>query len=342
MGRGFSIGLMVFFGSASLLGVASAKPIRDDFSTQTPSSNWYVCHRPENTFEFGVKESDRTEMIATVAPPLDTVLALKEKHSGCLIGGEKYDDDKFERSEIWESNSVWEPMGTEIWYRFDMYVDKSVTPTTERFVIGQWKEHGSPKDSPIAAQRFTGGTFSVSIEQDNTSAAHADEDDLCRVFIASQSSGETPPWGHSSVDDAIRTKEFEAFRNVPRSFSHSLAIKPEVDTPLSSKDEGCAKDISVKTFGQLPDPFGNWTTMVYHIRLSADNLGLMAIWANGKKVAQASGRIGFKGPLNGATQYFKFGAYRNPAKFSTTTKLSRFVRSVDRADVDPDGTLTPN
>ncbi|PZM08837.1 heparin lyase I family protein [Rhizobium tubonense] len=245
-----------------------------------------------------------------------------------------------ERSELWESNAVWKKMGAEVWYRFDMYVDNSIKPDTDRFVIGQWKEHGSPKDSPIIAQRFTGRTFTVSIEQNNNKAKRGDRDDLCRVYIASQNPKSDPPWGHSSTDAVLTALKAKNEPEAPLSFSHPLITSPQPDAPKSIANLRCDDGLEVHTDRQLPNPFGGWTTMVYHIRMSPDQRGLIEIWANGHRIAEATGRIGFTGSKPGAQQYFKFGSYRNPANFNTITKLSNFVRGDSRAGVDPTSKLT--
>ncbi|MFF0923624.1 heparin lyase I family protein [Rhizobium leguminosarum] len=113
-------------------------------------------------------------------------------------------------------------------------------------------------------------------------------------------------------------------------------------TPLSLPSlTGCAQALSVTRYNSLPDPFGKWTTMVYHLRLVSDQTGLIEIWADGKKISKTEGIVGFKPFLAKESQYFKFGSYRNHAEFATVTRLDHYVRSEQKADVDPDGTLAP-
>ncbi|WP_245307325.1 heparin lyase I family protein [Rhizobium altiplani] len=96
--------------------------------------------------------------------PQNNVLAFAWHPKGCAREDGTYDRDGSERSELWEAEKVLAPLGTDIWYRFDMFVDASITPTTARFVIGQWRQTNSLRDAPILAQGFNGRAFTVSIE----------------------------------------------------------------------------------------------------------------------------------------------------------------------------------
>lgn len=93
-------------------------------------------------------------MTATVRPRVGIqAFAPAATHSGCRDADGNYEPDgRNERAELWEEDSVWLPLGTDIWYRFDMYVDDSVVPGADRTVIGQWKQTSGPLDaSPVLA-----------------------------------------------------------------------------------------------------------------------------------------------------------------------------------------------
>ncbi|NKJ03797.1 heparin lyase I family protein [Rhizobium sp. SG741] len=310
----------------------STAAIKDDFSSKSPGKYWFVCKRPENQFSFGDKSEGRTAMTSVVSP-LPKIEALHEKHTGCIDEDTKdYKADGDERSELWEASDTWMKLGSDVWYRFDMFIDKSITPTTGRFVIGQWKEEGSARNSPLLAQRFNGGNFSVTVEQDNLAPGHSDDDNLCRVLVADQDSIASKPAGWAHGD-----KEPPPPKNVATLMSHAVT-----DGPVVAVDKGCAVGIVPEQYGRLPDPFGKWTTMVYHLRLTAEGSALIEVWADGILIGKTRGRIGFKKDTPHLRQYFKFGSYRDPAAFDTTTKLSNFYRGSERSEVDPDGELTPD
>ncbi len=62
--------------------------------------------------------------------------------------------------------------------------------------------------------------------------------------------------------------------------------------------------------------------------------GVVEVWANGTKIARATGYIGHEG-ATGQPQYFKFGPYRDPAPFATTVYLDNLARGRSFAEVDP-------
>ncbi|TAX38969.1 heparin lyase I family protein [Rhizobium leguminosarum] len=310
----------------------SAAAIKDDFSSKSPGKQWFVCNRPENRFSFGDTSDGRTVMTSVVSP-LPKIEAFHEKHTGCIDEDTKdYKADGDERSELWEASDTWTKLGSDVWYRFDMYVDKSITPTTGRFVIGQWKEEGSARNSPLVAQRFNGRNFSVTVEQDNLAPGHPDEDNLCRVLIADQGSLASKPagWPHGDKEPPP-----------PKSIV-TLMSRTATDGAIVATDKGCAVGILPEQYGRLPDPFGRWTTMVYHLKLTPDGSALIEVWADGVRIGRTSGRIGFKKVDPHLRQYFKFGSYRDSAAFDTTTKLDNFYRGSKRSEVDPGGKLTPD
>ncbi|PZM08838.1 hypothetical protein CPY51_28145 [Rhizobium tubonense] len=74
---------------------ADAEVWRDSFASKTPSARWYVCHRPENSFRFGVRENGRTAMVSEVRPLPKNHALIKEKHSGCIADNGGYEGDRF-------------------------------------------------------------------------------------------------------------------------------------------------------------------------------------------------------------------------------------------------------
>ncbi|MCA1367202.1 heparin lyase I family protein [Bradyrhizobium sp. BRP14] len=327
--------------SGTVAAAAASETIRDEFDAPSVTKYWFACKRQENSFFFGkVAGETRTAATAIVnSLPSSNALALMWSHKGCANGSGHYEPDKYERAELWEADGVWAPIGTDIWHRFDMFVDDSITPSTGRFVIGQWKQSNSPKDAPLLAQRFNGRAFTITMEQDNADPARSPEDVLCRVYIASQATAPVQP-GEGMPHELAAPVLFSTMAKQTLSVGHDLEDVSHDDASETGLS-GCATGLRVTRFNPLPDPFGKWTTMVYHLRLKPDDTGLVEIWANGKKISKTEGVIGFKPFRADSRQYFKFGPYRNSAAFSTTTRLDHYVRSEVRTDVDPDGTLAP-
>jgi len=210
-----------------------------------------------------------------------------------------------ERAELWEADDRLLKFGTEIWYRFAMYIDPALPNVgRNRLVVGQWKAEGG--HSPFIAQRFVNRQFVITIEQDNDDPASDRDDDECRIVIAytpgfpASMRGEfgesifQPLPDHAVAPDGARAN----------SIAHD---QRDAVNGMWSRLGPCAQDVQVTGRGILPEAVGNWTTMMYHIRAATDGTGLLEIWANGNPVVSVRGRFGFRDGLDGA-QYFKFRA----------------------------------
>ena len=65
--------------------------------------------------------------------------------------------------------------------------------------------------------------------------------------------------------------------------------------------------------------------MKYRVRAGLYGTGLIEIWANGKFIATVTGSIGY--PIeSGATQYFKFGIYRDVMQGDGAVYFDNFRR----------------
>jgi hypothetical protein len=219
-------------------------------------------------------------------------IAWQPRHSGCRQQvGERYHPGKNdERAELWEADSTHLKFGTEVWYRFSMYIDPAIPRSDgNRLVIGEWKEDGG--HSPMVAQRFVNRHFTITIEQDNDAPARMKDDDDCRILVAHD-------------------------EGLPATDSNS-----------------CAIEIKIRSFHNLPNVFGRWTVMMYHLKASVAGDGILEVWANGLPIVSVSGRIGFRDHCTDK-QYFKFGPYRDHVAYSTYAMLAKFARGPTRADVD--------
>ena len=90
--------------------------------------------------------------------------------------------------------------------------------------------------------------------------------------------------------------------------------------------------IEVERFADLPAADSGWIDMVYRIRADPGGDGLVEVWANGERIARATGAIGYEGMRQ---QFFKFGPYRDPADYPMTVYFDNFRRGASFAQVDP-------
>jgi hypothetical protein len=278
----------------------------------------------------------------TVRPRQDLVaVAAMMAHPGCSNAGGPFEPEKDERAEIWEADDIRLEWGTEVWYRFSFTVDPGIPVDAGRLVIGQWKQASGPAGaSPVIAQRFNGRAFTITVEQDNTAPNHPPENTHCRIWVAADrnaAQGAGGSRGHplALFDPRQRGAGGLGGAVAPpsvghdeREVSHGAALRAD-GTPVPLP---CSREVTVKSLGVLPDPFGHWVTMLYHIRLGGSG-GLIEIWADGQPIATVTGRIGFRATGPGR-QYFKFGPYRDPQSYATFARLARYARGFSREEVE--------
>lgn len=205
-----------------------------------------------------------------------------------------------QRNEIRIANNLRLAFGQGAWYGFSFRLRGAGTPQPlVRWVIGQWKEETGK--SPFLAQRYTGGVFHITV-QDND----------CRVLVARAG---------STAEVFLKTIEARAYDAFPfvtnvRDYDCTAAVSVEYGDPI------------------LPDPDRAWVNMVYYVKGGRDGSGRIEVWANGRFVARVHGRIG-NDEVFGPTQYFKIGIYRDPMAGNATLYFDNFRRGHSRAAVDP-------
>jgi len=156
-------------------------------------------------------------------------------------------------------------------------------------------------------------------------------DDDCRILVAHDEG--LPTSGLTDFDDGT------GLRLAALSLQDGFVIASDGHDRLDIPYDGatgsspCATDIRIGSFRNLPNVFGRWTVMMYHLRASVDGDGILEVWANGLPIVSVSGRIGFRDHCTGR-QYFKFGPYRDHVAYSTYAMLAKFARGPTRADVD--------
>jgi hypothetical protein len=309
---------VMLFGATSI-SVSQAQILRDDFAgTRFATGNWYPCFRDENVLSIVPVPGNGFNAAMLLVNPRDEMgsMAVRPSRDGRpqQVGTHCHRDKNVERAELWEASSNQLRFGTEVWYRFSMYIDPTIPRTDHnRLVIGEWKEDGG--HSPMVAQRFVDRHFTITIEQDNDNPARSEGAHDCRILVAHDESFVT------SVRDPLPLA----------SAGHDGRAAVKGGAMAST---GCARDINVRSFQNLPNVFGTWTTMMYHLKASTDGNGILEVWANGVPIVRVTGRIGFRDHSAGR-QYFKFGPYRDHVPYSTYAMLAKFARGPTRADVEP-------
>lgn len=286
--------------------------VHDDFQGADFSpTNWFVCKRDENDLSV-VKRPGGGRAAQLVAHPVKPrVLGLREflareRHGGCRGADGNFTPDGTQRAELWEKRELVQPAGTETWIQFEfMVVSPPAGAVVPHLVIGQLKLDGGR--SPVLAQRFTGRQFVVSIEQDNESPGRSPDKKDCRITVAHDASLRAP-FASSVGHDA---------RDVERKPAKSSGVHGV---------SGCKSDVTVDAREFLPSPFDKWVRMTYRVKPGIKD-GLLEVWADGKLIAKAAGRIGHRDSMAGS-QYFKFGPYSiAPPPYDIRAYLARYRRA---------------
>jgi hypothetical protein len=217
-------------------------------------------------------------------------------------------DPSVQRNELWLREPLWDTADADTWYGFSFRISGDIPATGGvRWVIGQWKEENS-RFSPFLAQRFDNGIFRITVQDNN-----------CMVRIAQAPTGP----GQQMMGPPV---------GMIMTAGQSMAAMELARTMMGP----CTSNVRVvpgETMGMLPSPTEGWVDMVYRVRRGRDGQGLVAVWANGQSVVQASGSIGNDG--TGPRSYFKIGMYRDVTHGAATLHFDNFRRGRSRAEVDP-------
>lgn len=202
--------------------------------------------------------------------------------------------------ELREGLEVRLDFGQEAWYAFSFRIDgRGGLASDQRWQIGGWKQESD--GSPFLAQRFDGGVFHITLESG-----------LSRVLLAT-SQGEA-----KSVLDLLRSGIMDQF---------AFLSEP---SRYNGRDE---VDIEYAEDPILPDPRLGWVDMVYRVKGGLAGGGIVEVYANGRFIARAEGKIGVPN-ATGPKQYFKFGHNRAPMPGTATIYLDRFRRGSSKAEVE--------
>jgi polysaccharide lyase-like protein len=320
--------LVVAAVAAGLPHSSAAQVIRDDFNGRGfDRMIWAPCPRSENELSI-VRDPALERAVArlTVRPRQPVlVLGLSVLSRNCR--GEDPFDDGAERAEIWEAPGVRLSFGADVWYGFDMYIDGAVSPREDRLVVGQWK--GPRDDSPMVAQRFDGRVFTITIEQPNRAPDHDPRDTQCRILVAHDAN--LPRHAETDLPHGELLFETAGTEDGPELVIASVGHDARGNI---HGGQSCRTGVSVEPHNLLPDVFGTWVRMVYHLKIAGDEHGLLEVWANGVPIVTVRGQIGFPGRGWNDKQYFKFGPYRNQNQLPAIyAQLSRYARGPSKQDV---------
>lgn len=296
---------------------ADAPALREGFEAVAFASAFVPCERPEGQISLSREHARAGEksLKLRIREPVFGTATWVPKPTSCLVEGRyaEYTPDEKERAEIWESFDLGPKFGDDLYYGFSMWIDRASAPLDDgtRLVIGQWK--APIDDSPFVAQRFTGGYYHLTLDVDAAEHDPATGKPYgCKLLLAFEAD--------MPLDDVAPAKAL----GLP---SRCEAKQGGPEIPLTP-----AHAIAIERFAYLPPPYNHWTDLVFRVKGGAD--GIVEIWANGTKIARATGHVGHGGAV-GQPQYFKFGPYRDPASFATTVFLDNLARGSSFADVDP-------
>lgn len=304
--------LVVTWVLLSLAAPATANdPLRETFEGDRLHPGFVPCQRPEGVIGISAEQAragTQSMKLTIDATPFGTA-TWTPKPTSCLINGREneYESDATERAELWESFDIVPRFGDDLYYGFSMWISRDSAPLGDptRLVIGQWK--APIDDSPFLAQRFTGGSFHVTLDVDAATTDPATGRPAgCKILLAFDQALGNLPLDHPS---RCELKEGQG----------TMALVP-------------AEPVTIERLAYLPSPFGRWTDLVYRVRGGRN--GQVEIWADGRLIARATGRIGHFG-AEGQIQYFKFGPYRDPASHATTVYIDNLGRGRAFTEVDP-------
>lgn len=132
-------------------GPASTVPLADDFRTG-PGPIWRL-------------QRVRADALTSVPDPTGSdwsVLAITLRAGDMADGG-----GTSERAELSEADQLHLPIGTDVWYSFQLYLPLDFPVVDRRLVLGQWKQgcgDCTADHSPGIANRYRNGVFSITIQ----------------------------------------------------------------------------------------------------------------------------------------------------------------------------------
>ena len=175
----------------------------------------------------------------------------------------------------------------------------------------------------MIAQRFTHHRFTITVEQDNDASGGDPRDAQCRIYIAHDE--HLPAGGDEDQPYHLRSQSGTDI------FADSVAH--DLDEVVHTPNRSCARDIEIERYNNLPDVFGQWTKMLYHIKATTDSTGILEVWANGKPIVSVRGRFGLRAN-RGSAQRFKFGPYRNrPGTNDIYAMMGQYTRALRKEDI---------
>jgi hypothetical protein len=201
------------------------------------------------------------------------------------------DPSQPDRAELREVLERQLPYGTPVWYAFSMRLT-TAERSPRRLILAQIKSPASHMldPSPILALRLSQGILHATVEYEI--------DPLDRASLLPRRgpacpSGWTPAYLHKNwqVRVIVATAWPGGIGAAPETFRH------------------CTKALRIHSLRMLPNVPKQWTSFALHVAPGPDGGGKAAIYAEGRLIAEVTGRIGHR--MEKGRQFFKIGPYRD-------------------------------
>jgi hypothetical protein len=336
-----AVGVVVMFLATSCtLHRSSVTFVSEGFegtTIDTIDKAFWLCWRLENDFRITSEQARSGKHSLKLAVnklplfahlPYPSLLEKEVEAQACMESltpaeAQQYLNDESERAELREDKKQSPTFGDDTYYGFSMLIGRASAPEADfnRMVVGQWK--GDRNDSPFLSLRMTGGFFHITLAvtaDRKPPALFAPKD--CKVLLAFAAA--RPP----NTDHPLK-------------LTHSTQCESRLNYDENQGQPAPTQPLlTIERFAYLPDPFGIdghgvWIDLIFHIKGGPS--GVVEVWANGVRVAKATGWIGFHDidKPGRDKQYFKFGPYRDPAGYSTVLYLDNLSRGGSKEEVDP-------
>lgn len=218
-----------------------------------------------------------------------------------IVRGSDFDKKcKCQRTEIREAKNVQPEFGSELWYRFSLRLDNLTGGATKsRWMLGAWKQEVD--GSPFLAMRFEGGVFYLTMESAQTRVMLGSTLIDARGFIQIMKGGQGQKFGFLT------------------------------DQNLYLGESGIQLKHGRVKF--LPDPRSGWVDLMFRIKGGLKGDGLIEVFANGKFVVRATGKVGVDAPV-GSRQYLRLGHRRDKASSGAVMLIDDFRRGPTRESIE--------
>jgi hypothetical protein len=219
-----------------------------------------------------------------------------------------------DRAELREAPERQLAYGTPVWYGFSLRLPEANSGLARRVVVAQVKSPAThlSDPSPIFALRLAKGRLHATIEFERTPG----DDGRFRPRLGEAcEAGWVPAYLHRDGQVRVMVASGKAGAPAPASHAH------------------CTDAVAVEALAVLPRASKRWVDLVVHVSPGPGGDGRVAIYADGKLVAQAVGRIGHR--MEAGRQFFKIGPYRDRDSTALAVDIDSLRRGSSLEAVGP-------